>query len=189
MSAGGRRREGAVSRAPRRPAVPFVLTWLAVAIALGLLLALARAAEGPLDDADPAWQRPGFLDAGQLPVPAPELLPGFPPSARPAVVFFVRADGLGRLCHSLSASALRQRAALAVVVADPASASCEAAGAVVPDVKGAVAEAYGMRRPRGGGPPVGYAVVDASGDIRYRTLDPEVADQIEEVSTIVAALP
>ncbi len=182
-------KEGAVSRAPRRSAVPFVLTWLGVAVGLGLLLALARAAEGPLDDADPAWQRPGFLDAGELPVPAPDVLPGFPPSGLRAVVFFVRADGLGELCHSLTASALRQRAALAVVVAGPASASCEAAGAVVSDPEGAVPEAYGMRRPRGGGPPVGYAVVDASGDIRYRTLDPEVADQLEEVGTIVAALP
>jgi hypothetical protein len=104
-------------------------------------------------------------------------------------VLFVRADGLGELCHSLTTSGLRQKAALAVVVAGEASASCDAAGAVVSDPEGAAAEAYGMRRPRGGGPPVGYAVIDASGDIRYRTLDPEVADQLEEVSTIVAALP
>jgi hypothetical protein len=186
---GGGVTEGPVRRAPRRSAVPFVLTWLGVAISLGLLLALARAAEGPLDDRDPAWQRPGFLDAGELPVPAPDVLPGFPSPRRPAVVFFVRADGVGELCHSLTASALQQKAALAVVVAEPASASCEAAGAVVSDPEAALADAYGMRRPRGGGPPVGYAVVDASGKIRYRTLDPEVADQLEEVSTIVAALP
>ena len=178
-----------VGRAPRRSAVALVLTWLGVAAGLGLLLALARAAEGPLDDPDPAWQRPGFLDAGELPVPAPGVLPGLPPPGRPAVVFFVRADGLGELCHSLATSGLRQKAALAVIVAEPASPSCEAAGAVVSDTEGAVAEAYGIRSPRGGGPPVGYAVVDQSGDIRYRTLDPEVADQLEEVSTIVAALP
>jgi len=169
--------------------VPFVLTWLGVAVGLGLVLALARAAEGPLDDRDPAWQRPGFLDAGEPRNPAPDVLAGFPPPGRPAVVFFVRADGLGELCHSLTASALPHEAALAIVVPGPASASCETAGAVVSDAEGAVAEAYGMRRPRGGGSPVGYAVIDASGDIRYRTLDPEVADQLEEVGTIVAALP
>ena len=33
---------------------PPAITWLGVAVVLGLLLALARAAEGPLDDPDPA---------------------------------------------------------------------------------------------------------------------------------------
>ncbi len=186
---GGGVSEGAVTPARRRPVVPFLLVWLGVAVGLGLLLALARAAEGPLDDRDPAWQRPGFLDAGELPVPAPDVVPRFPPAGRSAVVFFIRPDGLGELCHSLATSELRQRAALAVVVAGAASPSCEAAETVVSDRDGEVAKAFGLRRPRGGGPPVGYAVLDASGDIRYRTLDPEVVDQLEEVTTIVAALP
>ena len=56
------------------------------------------------------------------------------------------------------------------------------------DPDGSVAEAYGMRSPRGGGPPVGYALVDAHGAIRYRTLDPDVADQLGEVGTMVGAL-
>lgn len=51
-----------------------------------------------------------------------------------------------------------------------------------------LAEAYGMRSPSDGGPPVGYAVVDGQGRIRYRTLDPTVATELPEVATILAAL-
>ena len=57
------------------------------------------------------------------------------------------------------------------------------------DPDGAVAKAYGMRVPRAGGPPVGYAVVDAAGAIRYRTIDTAVAERLREVGTIVSALP
>lgn len=176
-----------VRRASRRP---YVLTWVGAAAVLGLLLALARSAEGPLDDPDQAWQRPGFLDAGDLPAPAPTLAPGLPAPGRPTVVFFVRAPGdLTELCHALGDSSLPEQAAIVVAVAGAPSHRCAAVGAVVADGEGAVADAYGMRRPRGGGPPAGYAVVDAAGAIRYRTLDPEVADQLDEVATIVAALP
>lgn len=169
--------------------VPLAFTWLGVVVVLGLCLALARAAEGPLDDPDPAWQRPGLLDVGELPAPAPTVVPGVPAPGRPAVVFFVRPRGVDKLCAVLGESRLARRTATAVVVAGRQSSGCQAAGAVVADPVGDVAEAYGMRRPRDGGPPVGYAVVDAAGDIRYRTLDPAVADRLDEVSTMVAALP
>ena len=163
--------------------------WLAVAVVLTVFLAIARAAKGPLDDPDPARQRPGFLDAGELPAPAPSVAPNVPAVERPAVVFFVRADGMEKLCRALGDGRLAERAAIAVVVAGTPSGGCDAAAAGVADPEGDVAQAYGMRRPRDGGPPVGYAVVDAAGDIRYRTLDPAVADRLDEVSTMVAALP
>lgn len=178
------------ARARCRRAAPLFLTWVGAAVGLGLLLALARAAEGPLDDPDQAWQRPGFLDAGDLPAPAPTVAAGVPAGGRPTVVFFVRAgDGLAELCQALAGSRLPAKAATVAVVAGSTPDRCTAAGAVLGDPDGAVADAYGIRRPRGGGPPVGYAVVDAAGAIRYRTLDPEVADRLDEVGTIVAALP
>ena len=180
-------RRTVINRAPWRPAARLVTTWVAAGVGLGVLLALARLAEGPLDDPDQAWQRPGFLDAGALPTPAPTVAPGAPLPGRATVVFFMRPNGLVELCHALAASSLRYEAAIAVVVAG--SGGCALAVSVVGDPAGAVAEAYGMRRPRGGGPPVGYSVVDAAGAIRYRTLDPDVADQLGEVGTIVAALP
>ncbi|HSH62115.1 MAG TPA: hypothetical protein VK988_21195, partial [Acidimicrobiales bacterium] len=73
---------------PSRPAL--ALIWLIVAVGLGGLLAVARATQGPLDDADPAYQRPGILDLGALPEPAAMVSPGIPAPGRPAVVFFVR---------------------------------------------------------------------------------------------------
>lgn len=167
-----------------------MVIWLAAAIGLGLLLLVARVAREPLDDPDPAWQRPGFLDAGDLPVPAPPVAPGIPARARPTVVFFVRAAGFPELCRVLASGPLpREAAATAVVVSGSASPGCEGADALVSDPDGALAAAYGMRSPRGGGPPVGYAVVDRAGAVRYRTLDPAVADELSEVRTMVDALP
>ena len=169
---------------------PLVVIWLTMAVGLGLLLTVARVMREPLDDPDPAWQRPGFLDAGDLPVPAPPVAPGLPAPGRPTVVFFERTGRLPQLCRALAASSLPDKATATAVVVDGAgSHSCEGADAVVIDRDGTLAAAYGMRRPRGGGPPVGYAVVDGAGAIRYRTLDPAVADELSEVRTILDALP
>ncbi len=165
------------------------MIWLVAAVGLGLLLVVARLARDPLDDRDPAWQRPGFLDAGELPVPAPQVAPGVPADGRPTVVIFERADRLAELCRALKGAALPGRPATAVVVVDATTGRCDGAGTVVGDPQRELAQAYGLRPTRGGGPPVGYAVVDGGGAIRYRTLDPAVADQLAEVATMVAALP
>lgn len=57
------------------------------------------------------------------------------------------------------------------------------------DRSGEYVAAIGIRRPRDSGPPVGYAVVDSRGQVRYRTLDPAVGDGLDEVATIVKAVP
>lgn len=75
-----------------------------------------------------------------------------------------------------------------VVAGAPPAGRCAQTATVVSDPNGAVAQAYGMRRPRAGGAPVGYAVVDATGAVRYRTLDPEVVHRLGEVATMVEAL-
>lgn len=174
---------------PRRSGAPLVLTWLAAAIGLGLLLALARVAEGPLDDPDQAWQRPGYLDAGDLPAPSLAVAPGIPLPGRPTVVFFLRPENsLAELCQALAESSLLDKAVIAMVVVGSPSGRCDLAAAVVGDADAGLGDAYGIRRPRGGGPPVGYAVVDAAGAIRYRTLDPDVSERLREVTTIVSAL-
>ena len=167
---------------------PLVVTWLGAAVCLGVLLFLAHSSQGPLADPDQAWQRPGFLDAGALPAPAPAVAPGIPAIGRPTVVFFQRANDVVELCKALAETSLPEEAATAVVVAGSPADRCGVA-VTVPDVNGTLAERYGMRRPTDGGPPVGYAVVDAAGAIRYRTLDPAVAHQLGEVATMVAALP
>ena len=159
--------------------------WLVTAVAFAALLALAQASGSALDDPDPARQRPGFLDGGALPQPAPRLAPDLPRTGRSAVAFFVSPDSLGRLCRSLSGDPLGEPADVAVVVSG--AGQCPQATTVA-DPAARLARAYGLHRPRSGGEPVGYAVVDRYGRIRYRTLDPTVADHLGEVRTIVGAV-
>ena len=164
-----------------------IAVWLVVAVGFGVLLAVARGSAGPLDDPDPAHQRPGLLDLGALPVPAPPVSDGIPTGGREAVVFFVRPGGLQALCEALPDAELEGEPDLVVVVAGPV-APCAPDVAVVADPKGRLAQAYGLRPPADGGAPVGYAVVDDAGRIRYRTLDPEVDDLLGEVDTILRAV-
>ncbi len=161
--------------------------WLVVAVTTGVLLAVSRAATGPLDDPDPARQRPGYLDDGALPVPAPEVTEDIPAPGRRAVVFFVRPSELEPLCEALPGFQPGPEVDV-VVVLEGQGGRCPEGIPVVPDREAELAERYGLPAPRDGGPPVGYAVVDGAGDIRYRTLDPEVAALLGEVSTILQAV-
>ena len=160
--------------------------WLGVAVLFGALLGVARATRTGLDDPDPAWQRPGFLDAGPLPQPSPRVTADLPRPGRPAVVFFVRPEGVAELCHSLATHPLRQSTEVVIVVSGPGR--CPRV-TTLEDPSGALARAYGLRGPADDGTPVGYAVVDGGGRIRYRTLDPTMAEELEEVDTVLAALP
>lgn len=158
--------------------------WVAAAAGFGLLLALV-ASPARLDDPDPARQRPGFVDGGGLPLPAPYVGGDVPAPGRRAVVFFARPGQIGPLCRALATSGLGARTSLAVVVSAPAA--CPADAVLVVD-GGGLAGRFGMPRPVDGGPPVGYALVDAKGRIRYRTLDPRVAEGLGEVATMLGAL-
>ena len=160
--------------------------WLGVAVLLAALLGVARATRTGLDDPDPAWQRPGFLDAGPLPQPAPRLTADLPRPGRPAVIFFLRPEGVAELCHSLSTHRLGQSADLAMAVSG--AGRCPGV-TTLDDPSGAAARAYGLRDPADGATPVGYAVVDGQGRIRYRTLDPTMAQELDEVDTVLGALP
>jgi hypothetical protein len=171
--------------APPSPRM-LVSVWLCAAVGFGALLGGARATQGSLDDTDPALQRPGFLDVGALPLPAPPAA-GTPSPGRRAVVFFERAARVRELCRALARRLLTPAADVAIVAADPDT-SCPVARVLV-DPEGDVARRYGMRRPRGGRPPVGYAVVDSNGAIRYRTLDPRPERHLDEVATILRAAP
>jgi len=167
-----------------------VTVWLLTAVVLGVLLAVAETAAGPLDDADPARQRPGFLDGFGLPTAAPSITGEVPRAGRRAVVFFERAERLEALCANLDGSGLADGADLVIVVADSSAGNlrCDPV-AIVEDPTSDLSGAYGLPRPVGGGPPVGYAVVDSRGRLRYRTLDPAVAGELSEVRTIVDAVP
>lgn len=108
-----------------------------------------------------------------------------PAGGRPTVVLFLRPDGAAAQCRDVSRR-VSSAAGLVVVLAGPAS--CVGIPAVLVDPEGRTAVAYGMRSPADGGPPVGYAVVDAETRIRYRTLDPDPAAHGREITTILGAL-
>ena len=74
-----------------------------------------------------------------------------------------------------------------VVVAPGPGGACAPGVAVVGDSTGALTAQFGLDRTRDAGAPVGYAVVDGHGDIRYRTLDPSVAARLGEIDTILRA--
>ncbi len=159
--------------------------WLVAAVASIVLLVVIQLFQGPADDPDPAYQRPGVLDLAALPAPAPAVTPRVPGPGRAAVVFFERPDSLAVLCGVLPGTGLAGEAELVVVASGPVT-ECGAVPVVV-DPAGRIAQGYGMRTPIDGGPPVGYAVVDATGSIRYRTLAPEISE-LQEVSVVLGAL-
>jgi len=136
-----------------------------------------------------AYQRPGFLDLLGRPVTTPMVARGVPERARRGLIFFVRPPLLKLLERALQHSPdLAREAKLAVVVEQP-GASSTGFVLTVSDPQGFLARAFGMRVPLDGGPPVGYAIVDSSGLVRYQTLDPGVVEHLAEVRTMLWATP
>ena len=164
--------------------------WVLCALLLGGLLALSRSGYRSLDDPNQAFQRPGLLDVGSLPAHPPAVTPSIPRRGRRAVVFFTRAHGLAPLERALAGAAdLRRMADVAVVdQGGPPAPTGVGTVAFVADAGGELAHAYGMRVPRDGGPPVGYAIIDRAGRVRYATIDPGDARRLREVRTMLSAV-
>lgn len=160
--------------------------WVVTVVFFGGLLTLAQAAEEPLDDPDPAFQRPGFLDAGDLPEQAPAVRADVDLTGHPTVVFFERRERLHELCRALEDH--RFGTEVQTIIVTPSEPADDCSGRAVLVVDPTLADAFGLRQPREGGPPVGYAVIDDEARIRYRTLDPAVASLLGEVDTILGAL-
>lgn len=156
---------------------------------VGALNVLAASSAGPLDDHDPAHQRPGFLDAVGPRTQAPRIGNGFPAPGEVGVVFFVRAEQRDPLLERLRLDEeLRAAATLAVVTAGPCGVDTAALPGLVQrcDPPARIARGYAMPVPRDEGPPVGYALVGPDGDIRYRTLDPAL--HLDDVAVMVGAI-
>lgn len=161
-----------------------------IALALGTAQFVADRDRRPLDDRDLAFQRPGFLDAHGPPFLAPDLQPGIRRPRERAVVFFVRSEQAGPLHDALLERAHPfDEVAMAVVYAGKGLDHRDLVAPFIPDDYGHIAAGFRMPWPRDGGPPVGYAVVDSHGMVRYRTLDPTVWKRLKEVETIWAATP
>lgn len=152
--------------------VKMVVTWLSIAVLFGLLLGFAEYSRSHLDDPDPALQRPGSLIPATFKVP--EITPGFPRPGRPLLVIFVRSVAGQLLFHDLAVqSDLSLIADIILVTADGREPTItQGLSAVVADADGTIAKTYQLNTPIDGGYPVGYAVVDRQGFLRYTTLDP-----------------
>lgn len=166
-----------------------LVTWLAISVASGGAIAGLHLTRDPLDDPDPARQRTGYLIDG------PALADmGVAASSRPTIVFFTRANRARPLVHALEkAQPIPEGAAVAVVVGEVAPDALDSfvrPGSIrlVPDSDMRIARGFGMRQPRDGGYPVGYAIVGSDGRLRYRTLDPDPVHDLFEVEIMLAAL-
>lgn len=169
---------------PRRTTL--LVVWCTAAVLLAALVASVRVTQSDADDVDPAWQRPGILDLGDLPEPAPALPGTQLAGGSPTVVFFAAAARIERLCQALDGWDRPDE--LAVVVVGSGSPNCGAGVTTVDTASSGPASSFGLRQPAGDVEPTGYAIVDGAGQIRYRTLDPVAAALLDEVSTMVRGL-
>lgn len=158
-----------------------VAIWLVTAVLLSGLLALGRLTRTGGDDPDPGRQRPGILDLGALPEPAPDV-PGVDlPSGQAAVVFLAPGESAGQLCARLDDHELD---AEVVIVTDTAPEDCGELSVAAADVA-RVGRAFGLPEPLSDTEPTGYVIVDGKGRIRYRTLDPLATELLDEVATML----
>lgn len=158
------------------------VAWLVTAATFAAVAVMVRAGASGLDDPDPARQRPGLLAAAaSAPLAPPALRRALPAGG---VVFFERGERAGDLCTALADAAFRSQAVVVTTPAAPATCAGVASLAVPP---ADVADALGLPLPRDGGAPVGYVVVDEAGRVRYATLDPDSADRLPEVQTMLRA--
>lgn len=170
------------------PRSRLALIWIAAAVSLSGGLAASQQSYGGLDDANLAYERPGLLDLQGPPIAAP-MIAGIPARGRRAVIFFTRPERVAGLERAASRDGPLRAEADLLIVAPTAGVPGFGGIAVVADGGRGLAAKLEMRTPRDGGFPVGYAVVDSSGRVRYPTLDPELTDHLDEVETMVRATP
>lgn len=167
----------------------YLLIWLVAALGFGLLLGLSEYARNPLNDPDPAQQRTGLLlPAGRYPAP---VVDGRALTARRTLIFFTRSLERQPLFHDLADQSDLVRNADLVVVTRDGSRPIISEGITqfVTDLDGSLAEAFGLDQPIDGGAPVGYAIVDSQGYVRYRTLDPDFMHRANEIKLMLGATP
>ncbi len=159
-----------------------------MAVVLTSVVMAGVAVPGPLDDPAQGDQRAGFLVDRDEARSVPGLsLPGDPVGRGPVVVVFDRSLPSRRQLAGFVA-AVPSGMALVVVAADGRVAGSDLRVAVAADRGGALARTVGMPRPRDGGPPVGYALIDERSYVRYATLDPGYQDHAFELETVAGAL-
>jgi hypothetical protein len=95
-------------------------------------------------------------------------------AGRPVVIIFDRTLAGRHLFHDLAdQSDLARNAELVVVTSDGSRPVIETGiDHMLADQDETIARAFDLRKPVDGGYPVGYVLIDSSGSVRFRTLDP-----------------
>ena len=156
---------------PIRWQVP-VIVFLIAALLLALVIVFVVKSPGQLDDPDPANQRAGLLLNGPA---LPVQVAGVSFGDHPVIVLFERTPPTGKAFQQWSQTVSDDDVQLVVVVTGSQQASVLAA-------------AVNMPIPVDGGPPVGYAVIDANRVVRYATLDPVYTRNSFEVDVITGTI-
>lgn len=180
----GRRRGAEPPLAPRAP----LLWWLAMALVLTAVIVVLVGGPGPLDDPQQGRQRPGLLtDAGDAPVVRNLGLPRGSLGQRPVFLAFDRRIPSAAALERILDQVPDDFATVLVVPAAADLAESDLPLPVVTDARGRLAHAVGLARPKDGGPPVGYVVIDAAVRVRYATLDPDWTDHGDEIAIVTQA--
>lgn len=172
-------------RPPLPPWAPLV--WFAsLAVVLTVVVVWVVRPPGPLDQADPAYQRDGLLLDGAV---VPREVAGVDFGGRPVVLVFDRSlpdrDALAEWV-----AAVPQEAVVRFVLPEPAPRSFDLPGLeIVVDPGGRLADAVDLPTPVDQGSGIGYAVVDSDRQVRYSTLDPVYLTNAFEIATIVGSVP
>lgn len=173
---------------PLRASAPLVW-WALTAVVLVVVSVTVVRGPGPLDDPAQGDQRPGFLvDPDEAREVGGLDLPGSPVGRRPVVLIFDRGpprrEALTDFVDGVPRSA-------AVVLSTAGAGAAQALPERVRqagDLRGRLADAIGMPRPKDAGPPIGYAVIDAEARVRYATLDPRYVEHGFEIEILAGAL-
>lgn len=163
------------------------LFWLATSAALAAVVLAVVPRPGPLDDPDPAQQRPGFLTAAVDARSVEGLrLPGDPIGRRPVLIVFDR-----KLPDAAALATLERRlpkSLATVVVVAGGVGPARFPVPVVIDRQARIAQRVSMRTPKDDGAPIGYALVDRQARLRYATLDPGYLEHRGEDATLARAV-
>lgn len=164
---------------------------LAVVVALALLLSagvlLVRAVQTA-----PSSIRPVALIVPEQARVAATVGDDLPQKGHRTVLLFLRDGMYGRVVDALAAGPagelfdLQPTADVVVVIPHRPTDSPIVTG-IARDPRGTLAAAYGMPRPRGGGAPVGYAVVDPARRVRYVALEPDLPHELGQVVAVASA--
>ena len=138
------------------------VVWTAAAVVLGAGLLVEHVTRNGMDAANPIRERIGMASYSRLAAPQ---VAGTVAGRRTAVLF-VRPQQADSVCRWASEGHLPD---VTTVVVAPENLDCKGVPLSI-DRDRRLADGFGMRKAKDGGYPVGFALLDSAGGLRYTTL-------------------